>query len=148
MGKVRAVFALRMLSVPFVVILAFAPHTDLHYIASFLSNVGTALSIATVAYIGRTVFMNMSGPISSAFSMEMLDPGERGATIGIQASIASLAAAIGGYAGGQWMALHDFQTPLLLMAALYLTSNMCFWYFFRKVEPVPQIMQATATAGR
>jgi MFS family permease len=148
MGKVRAVFALRMVAVPFVVILSFAPHTDLHYIASFLSNVGTALSIATVAYIGRTVFMNMSGPIASAFSMEMLDPGERGATIGIQASIASLASAIGGYAGGQWMALHDFQTPLLLMAALYLASNMCFWYFFRNVGPMPRVMPATASAGR
>lgn len=149
LGKVRSVFALRMLAVPFVIILAFAPHTDLHYIASFLSNVGSALSIATLAYVGRTVFMNMAGPIWSAFSMEQLDPGERGATIGIQSSIASLAAAIGGYFGGQFMALHDFQTPLLLMAGLYLTSNLLFWAYFRNVEqPVPQIAAATAGAGR
>ncbi|MEP7199709.1 MAG: hypothetical protein ABI874_07825, partial [Chloroflexota bacterium] len=149
MGKVRSVFALRMLSVPFVVILAFAPHTDIHYIASFLSNVGTALSLATLAYVGRTVLYNMSTPIFSAFSMEQLDPGERGATIGIQAAVASLAAAIGGYFGGQWMALHDFQTPLLLMAGLYFTSTMLFWLFFRGVEqPAPQMATAAASAGR
>ena len=93
--------------------------------------------------------MNISGPIASAFSMEMLDPGERGATIGIQASVASLAAAIGGYFGGQWMALHDFQTPLLLMAGLYFTSTMLFWLFFRGVKQrAPQMATAVASAGR
>ncbi len=142
LGKVKSIFSLRMLAVPFVFILAFAPHVDLHYI-------GSALTIATLAYVGRTVFMNMSGPIWSAFSMEQLDPGERGATIGIQSAVASLAAAIGGYAGGGWMAQHDFQTPLLLMAGLYLLSNFLFWSYFRNVEqPVPQLSPAAASAGR
>ncbi len=149
MGKVRSVFALRMLAVPFVIILSFAPHTDLHTIASFLSNVGSALSIATLAYIGRTVFMNMANPIWSAFSMEQLDPGERGATIGIQASIASLASAIGGYMGGQFMAYHDFQTPLLLMAGLYFVSNVLLWTYFRHADqPAPQLSPMTAAVGR
>jgi MFS family permease len=148
LGKVKSVFILRMLAVPFVILLAFADHTDIHYIASFLNNVGSALSLATFAYVGRTVFMNMSGPIASAFSMEMLDPGERGATIGIQSSIASLAAAVGGYFGGQWMSLHDFTTPLLLMAGLYFTSNILFYAYFRKAEqPAPQLAPATSAAG-
>jgi Na+/melibiose symporter-like transporter len=134
LGKVRSVFYLRMASVPFVVILAFAPHTDLHYIASFLSQVGGALSLATVAYVLRTVLFNMSSPIASAFSMEQLAPGERGTTIGIQASLASLAGAVGGYTGGLWMAQHDFQTPLLLMAALYFVSTWLFLAFFREAE--------------
>ncbi|MBI1801791.1 MAG: MFS transporter, partial [Chloroflexi bacterium] len=142
LGKVKSIFTLRMLAVPFVVVLAFAPHVDLHYI-------GSALTVATLAYVGRTVFMNMSGPIASAFSMEMLDPGERGATIGIQSAVASLASAVGGYFGGQWMAAHDFQTPLLLMAGLYFVSNLLFWSFFRKVEePAPQFSAVPAGAGR
>jgi MFS family permease len=149
-GKVRSVFTLRMLALPFVVVLAFAPHTDLHYISSFLSNVGSALSIATLAYVGRTVFMNISSPIASAFSMELLDPGERGATIGIQSSIASLAAAVGGFFGGMWMSLHDFTTPLLLMAGLYFMSNMLFWIYFRKAEQpaLPLGSAVAASAGR
>lgn len=134
LGKVNAVFGLRMLAVPFVVILAFAEHADLDYLATFLNTFGSALSIATMAYIARTVFFNMSTPIASAFSMEILDPGERGATIGIRSAIASLAAAVGGYLGGTWMALHIFQIPLLLMAALYLASNVFFWKFFRGWE--------------
>src|SRR5262249_5421040 len=133
--------------VPFVVILAFAPHTDLHAIASFLSNIGSALSIATFAYIMRSVFFNMSSPIASAFAMEQLDPGERGATIGIQSAVASLVAAVGGAMGGWWMAAHDFQTPLLLMAGLYFISTGLFLYFFRNVEqPAPRVV-ATASAG-
>ena len=149
LGKIRAVFTLRMLAVPFVIILSFAPHTDLHAIASFLSDVGSALSIASLAYVGRTVFMNMSSPIWSAFSMEQLDPGERGATIGIQASIASLAAAVGGYLGGQFMYYHDFQTPLMMMAVLYTVSNVLLWTYFRNAEQsAPQFSPATAAAGR
>jgi MFS family permease len=153
LGKVRSVFVLRMLAVPFVVILAFAPHVDIHYIASFINNVGSLLSIATFAYVMRTVFFNMSIPIFSAFSMEALDPGERGATIGIQSAVASLAGAIGGYFGGQWMAAHDFQTPLLLMAGFYFVSNLLFWRYFKTWEQQaaqqPALAKtATASAGR
>lgn len=134
LGKVRSVFYLRMASVPFVVMMAFAPHTDLHFISSFLNGVGDALSLATLAFVMRTVFFNMSSPIASAFSMEQLAPTERGTTIGIQASLGSLAGAVGGYTGGMWMAGHDFQTPLLLMAGLYLLSTWMFWWFFRNAE--------------
>ena len=36
-----------------------------------------------------------------------------------------------------------------LINALYLTSNLLFWAYFRKVEqPAPQLAQATASAGR
>lgn len=84
--------------------------------------------------------MNMAGPVESAFSMEILDPTERGTTVGLQQSSGRLLSAVGSYLGAVLMQGGDFRTPFLFMAAAYFLSTALFWVFFRKATPVPALV--------
>jgi MFS family permease len=126
LGKVPAIVLTRFASVPFILILAFSRD-----IGPYLA---PALSVAGAAYVLRVVLMNVAAPISSAFSMELLEPGERGTATGVQRMASGLLSALGGFFGSLMMAAGDYRTPFFLMGALYLASTGLFWAFFRNEE--------------
>lgn len=128
LGKVRAVFYTRLLSVPFILVMAFASEVG--------ADVGalSVLSVAGMAYVARTMFMNMSNPAASAFSMETLDPGERATFIGCSTAAYGVLTGLGGLLGSRMMDAGDFRTPFLIMSAMYLLSTALYWVFFRKLE--------------
>jgi MFS family permease len=127
LGKVKAVFTTRTLSVPFILLLG--------YTALRPGLAGVAL-LASFAYVARTTFMNMSGPISQAFSMELLLPGERATFVGLDSATGQIISGWASLLGGLMIAGGDFATPFLIMAIFYLSSNLLFLRFFRKARAV------------
>ncbi len=127
LGKVRAVFTTRTLSVPFILLLG--------YTALRPGLAGVAL-LASFAYVARTTFMNMSGPISQAFSMELLLPGERATFVGLDSATGQILSGWASLLGGLMIAGGNFGTPFLIMAVFYLSSNLLFLRFFRKARAV------------
>ncbi len=132
LGKVSAIFTARMASIPFIFMLAFAGQAG--------GPLGVSLLFATLAFTARNALMNMSGPVYDAFSMELLDPSERGSYVGLDTAFGSILNGAAGLAGGVLMARGDFLTPFLVMASLYATSTLVFLRLFRPLEarvPVP-----------
>jgi predicted MFS family arabinose efflux permease len=125
LGKVHAIFAARTLSVPFILVLAY---TALSPTLTFVA------LVASVAYIGRTSIMNMSGPIADAFTMELLVPGERATFVGLESTTSQILSGVASLLGGLIMNRGDFATPLLAMASLYLFSNVLYLRFFRNAS--------------
>ncbi|MBW8009849.1 MAG: MFS transporter [Chloroflexi bacterium] len=121
-GKIRSVVFTRLASIPFILVIAFS--------SDISSVMGSVLSIAGFAYIGRTTLMNMANPVRSAFAMEILDPEERGTQVGIELALFYTFSGIASFLGAQMMESGDFRTPFLLMAVCYLLGSGLFWQFF------------------
>ncbi|MCJ7817604.1 MAG: MFS transporter [Candidatus Thorarchaeota archaeon] len=117
-GKVRTVVVTEILSIPFLVMLWWAP----------------VLQFAVLGYVMRSVLMNMSGPVSNAFFMEGLAKEERATAIGVVRTGDSLVRAIAANIGGWLLALGFYRLPYLLVSGLYVLGIILFFSFFRKSE--------------
>jgi len=125
LGKVTTILVTRFAAIPFIMVIGFAPS---------LADPTAVMSIAGLAYILRTTFFNMSSPVLSAFSMELLDPKERATATGFQSTIGRIATAGAGFMGAALMGFGDFRTPFFLMAFLFLLSTIFFWALFKGYE--------------
>lgn len=128
MDKVTAVFVTRMMSLPFILVIAFAP--------SIGGPFGIALLVAGIGFILRITLFNMAGPLYSTFSMEILDRGERASYLGLEGLVASVLAGAGVYLGSQMMNSGDFVTPFVAMAVMYVAANLLFLSYFKGTESV------------
>jgi MFS family permease len=137
LGKVKSVVFTRLLAIPFILLIAFAPDIG--------SAFGSVFTVAGLAYLGRFMFSNMASPVRSAFAMEILDPGERGTQVGIEMGLASALSGLASYIGARLMGVGDFRTPFILMAGLYLVAALMFWQFFAGKEP--ELKVATTVDG-
>ncbi|TFG31324.1 MFS transporter [Candidatus Thorarchaeota archaeon] len=117
-GKVRTVVVTELLSIPFLVMLWWAP----------------VLQFAVLGYVMRSVLMNMSGPVSNAFFMEGLSKDERATAVGVVRTGDSLVRAIAANIGGWLLALGLYRLPYLLVSGLYILGIILFYGFFRKSE--------------
>ncbi len=129
-GKTVTILVTRLAAVPFILLIGFAPS---------LADPTAVMSIAGLAYILRTTLFNMSGPVLSAFSMELLHPKERATATGFQSTIGRIATAGAGFLGAGLMGLGDFRTPFFLMAFLFLLSTIFFWALFKGYEKEAQV---------
>ena len=136
LGKVPAVFSLRLLSVPFILLIGLAPQ---------LATPATVVSLAGVAYVLRTTLYNMANPVAEAFTMEVLHPAERATVTGLGTMVGRIMAALAGLVGAQLMNGGDYRTPFFLMAAAVAASTVLFWRCFRGLE-APAPAPATAVA--
>ncbi len=142
LGKVKSISFTRLLSVPFILLIAFSPDVG----AAF----GSVLTVAGLAYIARITLMNMASPVRSAFGMEILDPAERGTQVGIQLALSSALSGAASYFGARLMDAGDFRTPFVIMAGCYLAATALFWQFFARQEKqlAPAVpAEAEAAAG-
>lgn len=131
LGKVPAIVLSRGLSIPFILLLAFAP--------SLGSESVSVLSLAGLAYIGRITLFNMAGPVRAAYAMELLDKQERGTQVGIEQALGAGLAGIAGFFGARLMDAGDFSLPFILMGIFYAIAVWQFWSYFglrAGVEPV------------
>lgn len=140
MSVVRAVVTSRLASVPFIIVIAFAT-------ASAPGHRSWTFPVIMVAWVMRTTLYNMSGPIESAFNMEILSLRERATLAGFDATAWSAMTALGAFIGSRLMAAGEFVTPFVAMAALYLTSTLVFWAFFRDFEVAKGPEPAPAVTG-
>lgn len=125
-GKIRSVLLVQAASIPFLLILGYAP----------------AFWMVTVALVVRTALMNMGNPVYQAFAQELIPPGER-ATYSSLSSVAwSLGWALGAAFSGWWRGLvgfaSGFGTLFALMTVLYVASIGLMYGFFVRTAPVAQ----------
>jgi MFS family permease len=118
LGKVRAVVLCQFISIPFISLIALSP----------------TLELAGSTYLARGALMNMAGPISSAFAMEIVSPTERATTSGFRLMADNIPRAAGAILGGGMMSLGDYTSPFFFTSAFYLASCSLFFVFFRKTE--------------
>ena len=124
-GKVRTVVVTEFLSLPFLIMLWWAP----------------ALHFAVLGYVMRSVLMNMSNPVSNAFFMEGLSKEERATAVGVVRTGDSLVRAIAANIGGWLLFLGLYRLPYLLVSGLYVLGIVLFFGFFRKKEDEIDLLQ-------
>lgn len=117
-GKVKTVIVTEALSIPFLLMLGWAP----------------VLYIGVIAYVSRTVLMNMAGPVSNAFFMEGLTKEERATAVGVTRTGDSFVRGVAAIIGGGLLALGLYRIPYLLVSGLYLLGVILFYGFFRGKE--------------
>jgi MFS family permease len=132
-GKVRTIILTEALSVPFLLMISWAP----------------VLWLAVVAYVTRSVLMNMAGPVSRAFFMEGLRKEERATATGITRSGDSLVRGIASNIGGGLLAAGLYRLPYVLVAGLYVLGIVLFYSFFKnKEKEIESLKQADVTRER
>lgn len=117
-GKLASIIWFQALSVPFLFLLSWSP----------------VISIATIAFVSRALFMNIAWPVMDVFFMEGLDEEERSTAMGIINASDSLPRALGLNIGGVLLALGFLRVPFMLAGVLYAASVVLFYVFFRKYE--------------
>jgi MFS family permease len=117
-GKVKAVILCQYFSMPFIMLVTLAPN----------------LALATGAFLMRGALMNMAGPISSTFQMEMVAESERATTSGFMTMADMIPRAITASISGEMMTVSDFYTPFLFTTATYFVASSLYFMFFRKAE--------------
>ncbi len=138
-GKINSVVATRMLSIPFILLLAFSADAG--------NLLGSVLSVAGFAYVMRITLMNMAGPVRSAFGMEILAPSERGTQVGLEHAFSGVVTGGAALLGARLMDAGDFQSPFFFMAGAYLISTLLFWRFFRGKEGQMALVLNPVAAG-
>lgn len=126
-GKIQLVVITQALSIPFLVLLGFAPW----------------FAVSAAAYYIRLTLMNMSLPVYQTFVMEKVEPSAR-ATV---ASLVSMANNVGWAFSPQisgWIQVnYGFQPAFAATLALYILSIFLYWRFFwyplGKEQPAPPV---------
>ncbi len=121
LGKVRMVSFVNLLSVPFIVSLAWAP----------------GLAAAGVFFFFANGLRVMGLPILSAFSMERVQRRERATTIGMTHLAFDILSTPGTYLAGAWIAGANYGWPFGLAAGVVAVWALLFLRFFDRHSVAP-----------
>lgn len=117
-GKIQLVVMTQALSIPFLILLGFAPW----------------FWVSAAAYYLRLALMNMGGPVYNAFVMEKVDPSARGTVASLVSMSWSFGWAFSPSLSG-WLQVHyGFTLPFLGTISLYSVAVFLYWYFFWRPE--------------
>jgi predicted MFS family arabinose efflux permease len=117
-GKVKAAVVCQYFSMPFIMLMTLSPN----------------LAMAPGAYFVRGAFMNMAGPVSTTFQMEIVTESERATTSGLMVMSDNIPRAVTASISGKMMTGSDFYTPFLFTTATYFVASSLYFVFFRKAE--------------
>ena len=118
-GKLRAITALQLLSLPFLVTLGFE----------------TTLMVSVLAFWGRSAFMQMSSPLINSYAMDALPPSLRARAHGLNNMLWYLGWAASSLLAGQVIARLGWAYPYYLTALFYGVATLTFWLNFRAKGP-------------
>jgi MFS family permease len=125
-GKIRLVAITQGLSIPFMLILGFAPY----YVLS------------AGAYFIRMALMNMSNPIFDNFVLEQFDKSEQATVASLTSLIWASGRAFSPSISGSLQVSHGFGPPFMIAITLYACAVTLYWVFFirggRAPRPVRQ----------
>lgn len=117
-GKIRAVAATQLASIPFLLLLGYS---------SFLT-------VAAVGFLARAALMNMGGPLYSAFAMEKIAPRRRAAINGILTMSWSGSFALSNWISGHLQGTVGF-SPLFVMTCIaYVIGATLTYIFFARAD--------------
>ncbi len=115
-GKIQIVVVSQALSVPFLIMLGFAPW----------------FGIVLVAYYVRTMLMNMSSPIYSTYVMEQVEPESRGMLASLTSMATNFGWALSPTISGYLQIRYGFGPPFFLTIVLYtIAIGMYYLWFWR-----------------
>jgi MFS family permease len=118
-GPVKAITLTQGLSTIFLVMVPLVP--------------GAAL--ASIAYVVRSMFMNMSAPIADSYLMGIISKEDRGVASAINNIIWRLPNSITTIFGGMLLAAGFFDLPFYITTVCYVTAITCFYFIFKNVKP-------------
>ena len=114
-GHVRAAIATELLSIPFFLVLA----------------VTDRLWLAVGAFWLRGALMNMNGPVTQAFAMEIIPPSEHASANAVRSFGWNASWMLSTLAGGWLIERHGFAPGMFATIGCYLVSAALFWRWFR-----------------
>jgi MFS family permease len=117
-GMIKSVVYTQLVSIPFMLCLAFTYF----------------LPLAVMAFLLRGALMNMNQPITTNFSMEKVSEKERPLTNSLTALAWTLSWGISANLGGKLIQVYGYTLPLLIAAGLYIVSSILYYYFFSSKE--------------
>lgn len=121
MGKIRLVVVTQALSIPFLILLGFAPW----------------FWLSTLAYLVRVALMNMSGPVYQTFVMEQVEPSARATVASLVSMSWSFGWAFSPMISGVLQVRYGFGPPFMLTIILYAVSTGLYWVFFGREKQRP-----------
>jgi MFS family permease len=129
LGKLRLVVLTQGLSIPFMIILGFAP----------------VFALSAMAFYVRMALMNMSSPIYQNFVLEQVDPGSRGTVASLHSMVWSFGRSFSPSISGYLQVAYGFGPPFLIAIGLYAVAIFLYWAFWlRKPRPgVPETLRKT-----
>ena len=124
-GKIQVVVFTQGLSIPFLIMLGFAP----------------AFWMSAAAYYVRLALMNMSTPVYETFVMEHVDPSSRALVASLTSMAWSFGWAFSPSVSGSLQVRYGFGPPFLGTITMYIIAISLLWIFFWKnktaAEQVP-----------
>ena len=116
-GKVNTIVTTQLISLPFMLVLAFTDY----------------LPLAIFAFVMRAVLMNMSWPLANTLMLEMCRKEEQPILNGLFTTAWSLAWAFSAYLYGEVLQA-DYTACFLIAAVLYVMSSAAYYLFFKDAE--------------
>lgn len=117
-GKVRSVVGTQLCSVPFLLMIALPP----------------SMAIVTVSYFIRNALMNMSNPIASNLSMEIVPPGARAAVSSLTRMANDGMRSISALGAGYMMTHISLESPYFVTCGVYLAASAFYYKAFVKYD--------------
>jgi MFS family permease len=113
-GKIQVVVVTQALSVPFLIILGFAPW----------------FWMSALAYYVRLALMNMSNPVYQTFVMERVDPSARATVASLTSMAWNVGWAFSPMVSGYLQVNYGFGPSFLGTISLYIIAITMYWAFF------------------
>lgn len=113
-GKIQLVVVTQLLSIPFLILLGFAPW----------------FWVSASAYYIRVALMNMSGPVYQTIVMEKVDPTARATVASLVSMASNFGWAFSPTISGWLQVNYGFNPAFLLTIILYMISISMYWGFF------------------
>jgi len=128
MGKIKLVVITQGLSIPFLILLGFAPW----------------FWVSAAAYYVRVALMNMSGPVYQTFVMERVEPSARATVASLTSMSWNFGWAFSPTISGLLQVRYGFGPPFLGTIILYTISVALYWAFFWRKAPAAGTASALA----
>ena len=128
-GKVRCAVLTKILSAPFLIFMALT--------SSFIMAAG--------AYVAYMFLINMAGPATTSFQMELIKPKEQGFAIGIMSTGSYVAISASTYISGLLIAQGNYMIPFIGTCLAYLATAALLYHYFKDCERPGFICRKKAT---
>jgi MFS family permease len=130
-GKIQIVVITQGLSIPFLILLGFAP----------------IFWISALAYYIRVALMNMSSPVYQTFVMEQVDPSSRAMVASLVSMSWNFGWAISPTISGILQVRYGFGPPFIGTIILYTISVFLYWFFWLRKGDTNETAPPLAVPG-
>ncbi|MEW5830426.1 MAG: MFS transporter [Chloroflexota bacterium] len=118
MGKIQLVVVTQALSIPFLILLGFAPW----------------FWVSAAAYYIRVALMNMGGPVYNAYVMEKVEPSARATVASLVSMSWNFGWAFSPTVSGWMQVKYGFGPSFIGTISLYAVAVFLYWWFFWRPE--------------